>query len=151
MRGGISEQGFRRLASFVQAQAWGGDVLVVTANKWYTPPGGEGTTLGCTVDFSDGARGYLTTENFEHASLVVIDPQGQMLVGAEQVEGESSAWDAYFTAYMERTSSAPQGVLSMAEQEDFNSVMGTNYEVFEPTEEDIQFWSEGMEDAASGF
>ena len=144
---GISSRGFKRLAHLVKAQAWGGDTLVVTSTKHYTPPDGMGTTLGAIVEFSDGARGYYNMEDPNNIDLVVVDPQGQTTRSSEQVEGTATTHDAYSTAWAEYGSSASQGVLSMSEQEEFNSALGTSYEVFEPTEEDIQAWTEGLEGA----
>lgn len=148
MQKGISDQGFTRLAHFVHAQAWGGDVLVVTSTKWYIPSEGESNTKGSMFDFSDGARGYFHTEDFNDVDRVIVTTQGQTLIESEQVEGSSSAFDAYAVAHAEYMGSAPQGVMSMAEQEEFNSVLGTNFETFEPSEEETQKWSESMGDLA---
>lgn len=160
MRKGISDSGFKRLAFFVRAQT-GGDELAATLVKWYTPPGGLGDTLGGLMDFSDGARGYWPSENFRDDLFVVIDPLGQRLEqfeeskaywntpgpkAEESFEGDApSEWTAYFNAFQMNSTGVPVGVMSMSEQEELNTVLGTNYETFEPTEEDIQAWTTGME------
>ena len=128
IRKGISDQGFKRLARLVQSQAWGGDEVVGTETKHYVNAVGE--RFGSVMFFSDGAKAYLTGG----AAVKYFLVDGTEVLYVEDPE----TYEFYDGVWAEYRDYVPQGVMTAADQEDFNTVMGTGYEVVELSEEEAQ-------------
>jgi len=135
MRKGISGQGFKRLASFIQAQAWGGDEVVGTEKKHYVNAALE--NFGGVMFFSDGAKTYGTGG----MAAKVIAPDGSEVLYTEDPE----TYDFYEGIRSEYRDYVPQSAMLAADQEDFNAIMGTGYEVVELSEEEAQAATEMFE------
>ena len=152
---GISSRGFKRLAHLVQAQAWGGDTLVVSATKDYLSPAGtQEAQVGTMLEFSDGAKGYWSTGG---GDFTVVTPEGETLTAqANEANPEvlnfgSDSFQLYWAASDEYMTSAPHGVMTADEQTELNSVLGTNFEVIEWDDATVQSWVSSMENMSVGF
>lgn len=136
----ISDEGLKRIATFIQGQAWSGDVLTLIQRSDYYMPGesltteGNANTVGSVFDFSDGARRYV---DHPTGAILIVLPDGNTLTDDSPEAG------IYSDALREYSGYEPLVVMDEAAQADFNSVMSTDYPVGTMNEQQQQ---ETMED-----
>ena len=156
-RKGISDQGFHRLARFLQAQAWGGDELVVVDTAVILQEydssalGMQSTSLGPIAfiyECSDGAKLYRAQE--AGVLEVVVTPEGEQITLQElennpgHYRGDDTLY-LYFQAVKEYGSSAPKHVATPEEVAELNGILGTSYQAMELSDEDAQYWLDYIE------
>ena len=139
---GISDQGFCRLAKVIRSQAWGGDEIVATARKDFATS--QAGTVGIVYEYSDGSKYYMDIlTNGERLTT----PDGTVLEAPLDYTNDPvmSNYITQITQAQYTLDAAPISILSEQEQEDFNAVMGTSYEV--ETLQDPESYTQMIEDS----